>query len=160
MSFLALEPVVGCGSAPAGAYIARGFGSAMAANRRLSTGARAYVTAVVTVGAAAGAFLVAGIRIDASEIAPILVFAALGILTPLVSISQGSSERSFLSHQISSSFAYPLLVLVDPGVVFLLFAATALADKLLHGRSWLVTAFNAGQFGVSCGARANWASRS
>jgi signal transduction histidine kinase len=118
--------------------------------RTLATRDRVYIGLVIAAGVSAAVSLLPGVEVRDHDWPAIVVFAALGILASAVSLTHRGTRRSSMTYQIGSSFAYPLLVLVDTGVVCAVFLLMTLADKLINRRSWLTTTFNIGQLWLAC----------
>ena len=131
----------------------------MVTSQKLDPRARAYILAVILLGAAAGISMAARARLDGKDWRPLVVFCTFGVLAAAMDIPRREVRASRLSYQIGSSFAYPLIVLVDPGAACLVFTATTLADKLFHRRGWLTTGFNVGQLMLACAAAVEVARR-
>jgi signal transduction histidine kinase len=124
----------------------------MVTPKRLPLRAKSYILAVIVVGSAIGMVLAARADLHAPDALPLAVFCGFGVLASTLDIARRSITHSRLSYQIGSSFAYPLLVLVDPGAVCIVFTAMALADKFFHRRSLITTGFNVGQLMLACAA--------
>jgi hypothetical protein len=123
----------------------------MVTTKRLPLRARTYILAVIVIGSAIGMHLAAHAELRSSDILPLAVFCGFGVLASALDIARRSITHSRLSYQIGSSFAYPLLVLVEPGAVCIVFTVMTLADKIFHRRSLLTTGFNVGQLLLACG---------
>jgi len=124
----------------------------MVTTKRLPQRAKSYILAVIVTGSAIGMLLAARAELRASDALPLAVFCGFGILASALNIARRSITHSRLSYQIGSSFAYPLLVLVEPGAVCIVFTAMTLADKVFHRRSLITTGFNVGQLLLACAA--------
>jgi len=131
----------------------------MVDTKKLSLQARIPILAVILSGTILGVQLVSRVDLNSSQLLPLVVFCGFGVLAAAMNISRRSTTHSRLSHQIGSSFAYPLLVLVEPGAACVAFVFMTLADKFLHRRGWVTTGFNVGQLTLACGAAVlfqNW----
>ena len=126
----------------------------MVARQVLSAAARTYILAVILMGLGAGVWLVVLADFRQAKLLPFAVFTAMGMLASLIDISRKARRSSQISLQISSSFAYPLLILLEPGEVCLAFGLMAIADGFLNRRSGIKFAFNLGQLLLSCGIAA------
>lgn len=124
----------------------------MVTTKRLPRRAKVYILAVIVIGSATGMLLAARADLRASDVLPLAVFCGFGILASALDIARRSVTHSRMSYQVSSSFAYPLLVLVQPGAVCIVFTLMALADKVFHRRSLVTTGFNVGQLLLACAA--------
>lgn len=126
----------------------------MVTTKRLPLRAKSYILTVIVVGSAIGMLLAARAELRGSDVLPLVVFCGFGILASALDIARRSITHSRLSYQIGSSFAYPLLVLVEPGAVCIVFTVMTLADKIFHRRSLITTGFNVGQLLLACAAAA------
>ena len=110
----------------------------MVTTKRLPQRAKSYILAVIVVGSAIGMLLAARAELRLSDALPLIVFCGFGILASAVNIARRSITHSRLSYQIGSSFAYPLLVLVEPGAVCIVFTLMTLADKIVVLRAGII----------------------
>ncbi len=119
--------------------------------RRLSGAEKAYATAVILIGAVAGLRLFSVADASRWDFRAISLFGILGILSTVVSVSYQGFKPTITVHQIGSTFAYALFLLVDPSAVCLVFAAMVAADWILNRRRPFVALFNVGQLWLALG---------
>src|SRR5262245_48319960 len=118
----------------------------------LKTGARAYVGAVLLLGAVVATFLLTRSDPARWDWHPIAIFTVLGLLSTAVSVTYRGFRASVTVHQIGTSFAYALFLLVDPAAVGLSLALVSVADWLVNRRRILPGLFNIAQLWISVGA--------
>jgi len=114
----------------------------------LTPGAKIYVGAVLLAGLGAAVQLAVSTGHRDGDWLPVLVFSVFGVASTKITISYGGTTPTRIRHQIGSSFAYPLLVLVDPGWGCLALAAMTLAELSWKRQRALTTAFNLAQFAL------------
>ncbi|MCP3981277.1 MAG: response regulator [bacterium] len=120
----------------------------------LSRSAKIYVWSVVVTGVVASIALVASNPFAPGELTTFAAFGMLAGLATSLTISYRGAAPTRISHQIGTSFVYPLLVLVHPAFACIVLYATTLIDRQLHRRAPLSAAFNLGQLGLSVAAAA------
>lgn len=123
----------------------------MTKHSNLSAGAKAYVAVVVLAGIAACVTLLATADLARWDWRPLAVFTVLGALSTAVSVSYQGYKPSITVHQIGTSFAYALFLLVDHGAVGLSLTLISAADWRLNRRRLAPGLFNIAQLWLSLG---------
>ncbi len=117
----------------------------------LTTGAKAYVAAVLFAGAASGVALLAISHLEHWNWLPLVVLTTMGVLSTAISVSYQGFKPSITVHQIGTSFAYALFLLADPAAVGFSLCLIAVADWVVNRRSRLPALFNIAQLWLSLG---------
>src|SRR5262245_49700635 len=120
--------------------------------RHLSVGATAYVWTVLASGALSAVLLLAASDGSAFRWSPVFFFGALSVLATAISITYQGFLPTRTVHQIGTSFAYALFLLVDPSAVCLVLFVMTGADWAFNRRKPLPGFFNMAQLSVSLGA--------
>lgn len=125
----------------------------------LSVQTRAFIGLVIALGLCAAVAQFGTMRLAPKDWVPVAVFSAMSSLAALVPLTDRRSTRTRITHEIGTSFAYPLFILVHPGAACLALWTMTLADWLVHRRRVLNLAFNLGRFALAVGLAAalrNW----
>jgi hypothetical protein len=113
--------------------------------RQLSPQAKLYVAFVIVAGVAVGVYLLASARVADWRWPPVALFGFLGIAASAFSIRHRSHLPSGVTHQIGTSFAYALLLLVNPAAVCIVLWVMNCADWATNRRRPLTAMFNMAQ---------------
>jgi signal transduction histidine kinase/ActR/RegA family two-component response regulator len=120
--------------------------------RHLSVGTAVYVWTILTAGVVSSGLLLSSTDWSAWKVVPIVFFCVLSILATALSITYQGFLPTRTVHQIGTSFAYALFLLVDPSAVCLVLCTMAGADWIFNRRKPLPAVFNMAQLSVSLGA--------
>ena len=121
----------------------------MASRMELTPGAKIYIGTVLLAGLIAAQQLAADTGHLPGDWLPVLVFSCSGWPPRESPSPTGERLRRGSGTRIGSSFAYPLLVLVDPGWGCLAMGAMTVADLSWNRKRVVTTAFNLSQFAVA-----------
>jgi signal transduction histidine kinase/CheY-like chemotaxis protein len=110
------------------------------------------VWTVLATGAVSALLLLASSDESAFRWGPILFFGALSVLATAISITYQGFLPTRTVHQIGTSFAYALFLLVDPSAVCLVLFVMTGADWLFNRRKPLPGFFNMAQLSTALGA--------
>ncbi len=121
----------------------------MTERRSLPRTARAFATAVVIVGGVSASTVLRHSDLARWDWGPLFLFTLLGVLSTAASVSYQGYKPSITVHQIGTSFAYALMLLVDASAVGFSLTVISATDWLVHRRRTAAGLFNVAQLWIA-----------